>query len=296
MTAYDAIEITADGYTLYDVEPDDGIASVRCVRYPLLLNLRKCTYCSAEIIRAQDREYQDDGDHLVRDYCLWYCRNCRFWQFRHYYEPSPGQCFPGAENVAFISKLREFDDKLPECCDAELVSYIRRNPSFFHSCTPKNLEKLIVDIFRANFTNAEVIHVGKPDDGGVDIMFIDTEGQHWLIQAKRRESSKKAEGVSTIRSLLGAMILEGALKGIVVSTANQFSLRARQASDKASQLGLTVKLIDKGILNRMLDPILPDRPWLLPLSQVDKELAQRLGTQIHSDNQLSLFSTQRFKL
>jgi hypothetical protein len=125
---------------------------------------------------------------------------------------------------------------------------------------------------------------------------IDTESQQWLVQVKRRESADRSEGVKTIRDLLGAMVLEKSLKGIVVSTANQFSLRAQQAALRAGQIGMTVKLIDKGILNRMLDPLLPDRPWMEPLEQLDKELALRLSREVPSDNQIDLFPENRFRL
>lgn len=39
----------------------------------------------------------------------------------------------------------------------------------------------------------------------------------------------------------------------------------------------------------MLDPVLPDRPWLDPISEVDEEIASYLADQIPTDNQLYLF-------
>ena len=53
---------------------------------------------------------------------------------------------------------------------------------------------------------------------------------------------------------------------------------------------MTLRLVDRGILNRMLDPILPDRPWLLPISEVDREISEHLANQIPRDNQLNLFT------
>jgi hypothetical protein len=82
---------------------------------------------------------------------------------------------PPPDNWAFISKMGEFDGALPESCDAELASWFRRNPGLFHLCDPKR------EVFRANYTNADVVHVGKPDDGGVDVLLIDTDSQQWLI-------------------------------------------------------------------------------------------------------------------
>src|SRR5262245_28028411 len=240
IVTYDKLEISDDVYIAHDNEFDGGKVLIKDPHRLLPPDFEKCTYCSTALVKVKDREYEQENGHLVRDYCLWYCRNCRFWQYRLYYDNSPGDCLPGPEHWVYVSKLREFESGLPECCNSELVSYIRRNPDFMHFCSPKYLEELVADVFRANFTNAEVMHIGKPDDGGVDVLFIDSEGQQWLIQVKRRETPKKAEGVSTIRNLLGAMVLEGALKGILVSTANQFSLRARQAAARAGQVGLTI--------------------------------------------------------
>jgi hypothetical protein len=85
------------------------------------------------------------------------------------------------------------------------------------------------------------------------------------------------------------MVLEGAKRGIVVSTADHFTLRARQAAKKLKKQGFYIELIDKGILNRMLDPILPDRPWLSIVRAHDPEIADRLSLQVSSDYQLHLF-------
>jgi hypothetical protein len=147
----------------------------------------------------------------------------------------------------------------------------------------------VADIFRANHASSEVIHVGKPDDGGVDVILIDSANEQWLAQVKRRERQDSSEGVSTIRNLIGTMVLEGAKRGIVVSTADHFTLRARQAAKKLKKQGFYIELIDKGILNRMLDPILPDRPWLSIVRAHDPEIADRLSLQVSSDYQLHLF-------
>jgi hypothetical protein len=62
------------------------------------------------------------------------------------------------------------------------------------------------------------------------------------------------------------MLLEGVCHGIVVSTADHFTYRAYQAANRATEIGMTVKLIDKGILDRMLEVVLPDvLPWLVNL-------------------------------
>jgi hypothetical protein len=288
------LEITSNGYIIqYDNSANEEEIFVEDINQNLISVQENCLYCSTELLRVEGEDVVDH--HLLRKYGLWYCRNCRFWQSILYFDPHRG-CLPGPDHWAYVSKIREFQTNLPYPCDSEIASWIRRNPSFIHSYNQKRFEKFIADVFRANFVAVEVIHVGKPDDGGVDVKLIDSESEQWLVQVKRREFPNRSEGIETIRDLLGAMVLEGAFRGIVVTTSNQFSLRAKQAVGKAGQFGNIIKLIDKGILNRMLDPILPDRPWLGPIRLLDKELALWLANEIPSDLQLSMFSERYFQL
>ena len=133
-----------------------------------------------------------------------------------------------------------------------------------YSCNPTRFEKFIADVFRSNYTNAEVLHVGRPHDGGTDVLLIDAEKRQWLIQVKRRESPSNSEGVGIIRDILGAMHLKGVRRGIVVSNADRFSRYAQKAAveAEAKEYPMIVRLVNSDILDKMLDPVLPDRPWL----------------------------------
>ncbi len=286
MTAYDKFQIVSDEeYILWDDAYHNGEEEETICENPLR-DLEECAYCSTQLIKVENNTLEKE---MHRDYCLWYCGYCRFWQARLY--SSFNACMPPPDNWAYISKLREFDTNLPEGCSEELALYIRRHPNFLHSCDPKGFEKFVADVFRANYTNAEVSHVGKPGDGGIDVLLIEAKDEQWLIQVKRRGSQKPSEGVSTIRDILGAMVVKGVRKGIVVSTVERFSLKAQQDAVKAKMgpFGMTVEFVDKDIFDKMLDPILPDRPWLDPISEIDEEISSYLADQIPSDNQLYLF-------
>ena len=295
MIAYDRFEITGGGYILHDDDPDFDDTTEEEIPGDPLQDLKKCPYCSTKLLKVKDDVIQEDSH---RDYCLWYCQNCRFWQARLYSDPHRA-CIPPPDHWAYLSKLRKFNTNLPDGCSNELALHIRSHPDLLYSFNPTRFEKFVADVFRANYTNAEIVHVGKPNDGGIDVLLIDAEMEQWLIQVKHRETQNSTEGVSTIRDILGAMVVKGARRGIVVSTAKRFSRYAIQAAAKA-EVGphrMTVQLVDSGIFNKMLDPILPDRPWLLPITQLDAELAGYLADQIPSNNQLELFTTtQLFQL
>ena len=148
--------------------------------------------------------------------------------------------------------------------------------------TPRSLEKLVVDVVRYNFQPCEVIHVGKPGDGGVDVLFIDSGQKQWMVQVKRREKPKSSESVVTIRNLLGTMWLSDVSCGMVVSTADHFTFQAYRAVNRASEKGVMVELVDKGKLNRMLNAVLPDRPWLGPVRSMYPEIAEHFVRTIPS--------------
>ena len=165
------------------------------------------------------------------------------------------------QNAAAISKLRTFDPKLPEECHTEMAQHLRRNKHLWHSTDPKRLEKFIASVFRANYADCVATHVGGPDDGGVDIVFIEASGKEWLIQVKRRENPKVSEGISTFRNLLGAMFLKDSNHGMLVSTVDSFSYRVHEGVGRAAEKGMIVRLVDKEKLQHMLGSLLPTSPW-----------------------------------
>lgn len=261
-------------------------------RFPLLN--KSCPLCQTDVSITQHKNMCDrsehfddwmDGNDLTEEpeyaAALEYCSRCSYWRLHHL-----ESLFYGSRGVDFVhnytslvSKLHEFTEPLPESCSQELARWIRRNPTAWHTMNPRRFEQLVADIFKANYAGAEAIHVGKPVDGGVDVVFIDADKKRWLIQAKRRESENAAEPVETIRNLLGTMLLEDATFGMVVSTADHFTYHAYDAVKRASERGLTVKLTDRGKLDRMLDPLMPKHPWVSPLRHHYPYIALHLLTE-----------------
>ena len=162
-----------------------------------------------------------------------------------------------AESIA-----KKFDASVPEECAAELALHFRRNEVLWHTLDPRRMERLVADIFKANYRDAEVMHVGKPGDLGVDVFFVSATQEEWLIQVKRRGSANAVEGFETLQRLLGTLVLEGKLRGIIATTAERFSRQLLTQKQRAESRGFTIELLDRGKLNRMLNPLLPRRPWL----------------------------------
>ncbi len=224
-----------------------------------------CPYCGSHMIEDAFEERWPDGEELDEFQCarIWNCRYCAYWRLYMFYDsledPTSGQV--DDFELYFLSKLREYSSSLPEGVNSEFAQLLRRNPSIWHTMSPTRFEELVAEVFRQNFAPCEAIHVGGSHDGGRDVIFVDSEKQQWLIQAKRRESPNRGEEVDTVRNLLGVMVDYDALHGIVVSTADHFSYQAEQFANRQSKRGYVIGLVDRGKLNRMLQPLLPMPTW-----------------------------------
>lgn len=223
-----------------------------------------CPYCRQFLSKAAFQDIADPSDDdyyskFSREFQLSICENCKYWEVQSWEYGS--QCIDSPLNIFGSSVAIKFESELPPGCSKELAKFIRRNPNFLHEINPKDFELFVADVFRANHKEAEVIHVGKPCDKGVDVIYVDDNSVEWLIQVKRREKANKAEGFSTLQSVLGTLALEGKRHGIIVTSADYFSYHAINAARQAKQQGFTIELIDKGKLDRMISPLLPDAPW-----------------------------------
>lgn len=220
----------------------------------------RCPYCQSALEIFEhiqwDNPIEDHGIfNLTPDYArLAYCEYCGFWNWY-------STCWNrGWNNFAALSVLKEFDPSLPTGVNSELARHLRQNPQLWQRLSPLAMEKTVADIFRANFQSSEVLHVGKPGDGGIDVLFVDSDSHRWLIQVKRRRLAC-AEPFETVQRLLGTMLLGQSRFGIVASNADHFSFAAERAAKDASDLGYTVHLLDRGKLTRMIGALLPTRPW-----------------------------------
>lgn len=273
MEQYDCFEVKPDscGINGQVIDADQYDRIYRWIEGELLI-VQNCPYCSTQLLCANSEMQEDKFYAEVSQISqLWSCSNCAYWHWYNRemfdYIEDDGDTTETLYSTACISKMRDFELTLPEGCEAEIALAIRRNEKMWHTIDPYRFERFVGSIFKANFSHCDVMHVGKSDDGGVDLIFVDSQQDQWLIQVKRRESSTYSEGVNTVRNLLGALFLNDCLRGILVSTADHFTFRAYQAVGRANELGRIVKLIDRGKLRRMLNPLLPDRPWRNAISE-----------------------------
>lgn len=252
-----------------------------------------CPYCNSPLPTRHFHDVAEDNDqwHNDRIYISRRCRHCAYWEFNGV--EGGNKCMDHQKTIFISSISARFKENLPDACAEEMAQYLRRNPDHWHQIEPTRLERLVADIFKANYHASEVIHVGKPCDQGVDVVFIESNDRKWLIQVKRRADPKKPEGFSTLQSILGTLALKGVKHGIIVSTADVFSYYAKKAQKQAEQQGFVVRMIDKGILDRMIEPLLPQTPWqaifqTTELAYISKDVKRRFWGP-ECEGQLRLF-------
>jgi hypothetical protein len=294
-TTFDIAITGEDGWLIngVDAEPDVlAYLNERTMGYDLWDSLL-CPYCRCALgqKRFEDRALSEDQWHYNREYVLLFCNRCRHWEF----EGTEGgsKCMDGSNGVVASSVAAKFAEQLPAGCHSELAQHLRRRPDAWHSLSPSAMEYLVSAIFRANHSHCEVVHVGRPGDCGVDVIFVDSENTRWLIQVKRRAKPRKAEGFSTLQSILGTLALQGERHGIIATCADYFSHQARRERERARRQGFIVEFFDKGVLNRMIGALLPADPWrelftCPSLSYLDSEVRMYFGG---DPAQLNLFPT-----
>lgn len=212
-----------------------------------------CPYCAHKLNHKSHKQYtgkdnkyirieeEPEFEMLARHHILSNCSNCSYWTMSGY--EAATECMDPTILLTANSVLAKFELSSPHGCSEELAQHLRRKPDLWHQLSPYRMETLVADIFKANYRHCEVKHVGGPCDLGIDVLFVDDNSQKRLIQVKRRENARKAEGFSTLLSILGAMALQGERHGIIVSTVDTFSFQARREAKNAAKQGYFVELI-----------------------------------------------------
>ena len=101
------------------------------------------------------------------------CDNCGWWDTEEQLKviQEEGSSHYEAPTVHRRAVLRQFDVAGSDVPIASLRDYLTRHPSQLSHVSPRALEKLVADVFRETM-DCEAIHVGGPNDGGIDVVLI----------------------------------------------------------------------------------------------------------------------------
>jgi hypothetical protein len=212
-------------------------------------HLNTCPLCRIPLEHSIEPSHLT-GD-ILREVSVRCCLNCGWWDMEEVAKVIQEKGSPDyvAPSVHRRSLLRQFDVSGSDIPIASLRNYLTRHPETLSNISPRALEKLVGDVFGETM-NCEAIHVGGPNDGGIDVVLVQG-ARRYVIQTKRR-SGNAAESVNGIREFVGAMLLAGEMKGIFVTTAPKFSESAKATASLARRRGI-VDYIELVAPKKLLD-------------------------------------------
>ncbi len=207
-----------------------------------------CKFCGAVLIQVYKFK-RNDFNHFNPEFGnveIKECGICGWWESIDEYYLDIDKKDNSYESYEYVRRglLKRYSiDDLTIPIDT-LRDYIDKKPDAIRDISPYALEKLVADVFKNHF-NCEVVHLGGPNDGGIDLLLIDGDIQR-VVQIKRRSKGSPAESVRMIREFIGAMLLKDFYKGIFVTTANSFSRAATETSSIARKKNIVeyIELID----------------------------------------------------
>lgn len=247
----------------------DGGHYVRSGAAPIKENyFGRCCYCESELVsKVLFSDGNPTGDSSYgnkiqgKTISLFNCENCGWWYLDIERNNSKWQLF--LEHIFGIAKY--YDVSSIEVPINELREYLAKNHEHIANINPKKFELLMQDCLRDLYAPCEVIHTGKSGDGGIDLMMVLEEKETYLVQVKRHKNVNKKEGVKVVRELNGVLLREGKAKGMVITTAHDFTKSAISESQIKTNLTekYTMKLFSFDNIVEMLrlPKISPYTPW-----------------------------------
>ncbi len=221
-----------------------------------------CPHCGDQL-----KKVIDDGpvppirQHLGVDSC----EGCGFWKVRR------STSITGTDWL--IPHVRSFHPQRHVAALTSLLGEVKANKARLYRMTPGQFE-LFVGTVLMDFFNCEVRHLGRPHDGGVDLLVVAADTPV-LVQVKRRSDKEAVEGVEVVRHLFASMFAAGSQKGMVVTTAQRFSRNAQEwiHLPNLQDQSFEIELVD---VRRLLDMVKACRtgskdgaePWRLALDSL----------------------------
>lgn len=185
-----------------------------------------CKYCNHKMTDMKDKNDK---------YFLEFCENCGFWKaisignlggFRDGWPASARRGIAKTYNVQSINVPIN-----------DLRRFLRKNPKHLANVNPFVFEELMLDCLKSAFPSCEVIKVGGRRDKGIDLIMVLTDNETYFVQVKRRSNIEKNEGVDVVRKLNGVLFRDNIAKGLVISTARNFTADAMEETWVKSKRG-----------------------------------------------------------
>jgi hypothetical protein len=182
-----------------------------------LLRAHNCRYCG-EILK-----FTDVPDSTATSRSAYLCSVCGYWFVER-------QVVGGQDNIDIgltIGEAYHYAIDELEIPVSDLRRYLRLNPDDVAHINPFAFERLVADCVKSAFGPCEVIQIGGVKDKGIDLKLVQNDSTTFLIQVKRRSDLSRKEGVKVVRELNGVLFREGKTKGMIITTAVDFTKAAK---------------------------------------------------------------------
>lgn len=197
-----------------------------------------CPFCKVKVPVVLQGSYGKASLGYTSGYItVWACAGCGWWEQEEagaHEMPEQG-IYTTTLLHAVLAVYDPSDTALPV---SVLLTALQKDRELLREIHPWKLEQLVASVF-ADFFACEVEHVGRSNDGGVDLVLVNGDSPT-LVQVKRRRN-RRSESVATVREFLGAMVLSGATSGIFLTTATDFSRQAQNAAMRAVSLNAVTR-------------------------------------------------------
>lgn len=214
----------------------------------MFMDACNCPFCGSKLVEINNRKLEGsdkDGIYLTFYARIEACLICGWWRYEYLNATELISIHELA--IGSILSIEDADFWAPVPAIRE---YLRKYPKYLRiGLSPIALEQVLKDVF-SEYYNCEVHWTGRGPDGGFDLYHVLADGCSTLYQIKHRETSEKSESVIPIRALLGTLIIQNAVSGIYITTAENFSKTAISEVKIANEYGYKIELID---YNRLID-------------------------------------------
>lgn len=208
-----------------------------------LLTLRSigatvCLYCRHSMCCFPAQKFELEERRLLVQFSI--CAFCGWWSvYRVIQGENPRT--PGVEGYSgAIGCLKELDLADVSIPLEEVRQYLLAKKDSLFKANPKIFEDIVCSVFRDLGWHARV--TAYRGDNGVDVILDGHEGSTIGVQVKRYGKKRMIEA-EQIRSLAGALLVNGHTRGVFVTTSN-FRRGARKTAAGLAAIGYPIELVD----------------------------------------------------
>lgn len=199
----------------------------------------ECVFCAGSMLRLPAEQLEAGVQRLIVQLSI--CPQCGWWSVYRIRQGEYAHTAGFAEShVGTIGSLRELDLTDISAPLNEVRAYLLARRDAMFTVHPRVFEDVVCSVFSDFGWNARV--TAYSGDDGIDVILDGPENDTVGVQVKRYKTGHRIEA-EQIRSLAGALVVNGMTKGIFVTTSS-FRRGAKRTASQLTAIGYPIDLID----------------------------------------------------